>query len=48
MLYEVITDLAAGNRRLPVVLATADEPDEQTLLTALRNGLADVWRLHHV
>jgi len=37
--------LAETNRRLPVVLATDDEPDEATLMTALRSGLADVWRL---
>ncbi|MGE0624897.1 MAG: PP2C family protein-serine/threonine phosphatase [Pseudomonadales bacterium] len=37
--------LAESNRRVPVVLAVDDEPDENTLLTALRSGLADVWQL---
>lgn len=38
-------ELAEANRRLPVVLATDEVPDEAMLMTALRSGLADVWRL---
>ena len=37
--------LASANRRLPVVLATPEEPDREMLLEALRGGLADVWQL---
>ena len=37
--------LASANRRLPVVLATPEEPDRDTLMNALRGGLADVWQL---
>lgn len=38
-------DLASANRRLPVVLTTTDEFDQDVLLDALRGGLADVWQL---
>ncbi len=37
--------LARANRRLPVVLATAEVLDRDSLLDALRGGLADVWQL---
>jgi serine phosphatase RsbU (regulator of sigma subunit) len=38
-------DLADANRRLPVILTTETPLDEETLLDALRAGLADVWQL---
>jgi serine phosphatase RsbU (regulator of sigma subunit) len=37
--------LAQTNRRLPVVFATEEPPDQAVLLSALRAGLADVWQL---
>lgn len=37
--------LADDNRRVPVILATSEQPTEDTLLEALRSGLADVWQL---
>ena len=37
--------LAAQHRRIPVVLAEADQPDPDTLMSAIRAGLADVWTL---
>lgn len=37
--------LARENRRLPIVLATSQKPDLETLTSALRSGLADVWQL---
>ncbi len=38
-------NFARANRRLPVVLATAEKPDRDTLTAALREGLADVWQV---
>ena len=37
--------LATANRRLPVVLSAAEAPDAETVLEAIRGGLADVWQL---
>jgi sigma-B regulation protein RsbU (phosphoserine phosphatase) len=38
-------ELAAIHRRVPVVLVEHTDPDAETLLQALRSGLADVWVL---
>lgn len=37
--------LAATNRRLPVVVTSKQELNSEILLDALRSGLADAWRL---
>lgn len=37
--------LAQANRRLPVVLANFESPNSESLMAALRGGLADVWQL---
>jgi sigma-B regulation protein RsbU (phosphoserine phosphatase) len=42
---EWAVELAATHRQLPVVLTDQTPPDSETLLRALRSGLADVWTL---
>jgi serine phosphatase RsbU (regulator of sigma subunit) len=37
--------LAESNRRLPIVLATTEDPQPGMLLAAIRGGLSDVWQL---
>ena len=38
-------ELAASYPRLPVVFTSVEDPDAETLLAAMRNGLVDVWQI---
>ncbi len=42
---EWAVELAALHRRIPVVLVVPQDPEGETVLQALRSGLADVWTL---
>jgi len=43
--FDWAKQLAATDRRLPVVVTSQQDPSSETLLDAMRNGISDLWRL---